>query len=134
MTFDPERRSFKHSLVAIAFAGMFLEAMFYVVGVGRFGEVVYNKRFDGETYERKLKLFGLLDPKLLDEAKRFRNMRNGLVHEKAVDISELGPVDKPDPETKATEQDEAEVAGCGLVIPGGNTPLFLEMTNEAFDA
>ena len=46
----------------------------------------------------------------------------------------LGPVDKPDPETKASEQDEAEEAGCGLVIPGGNTPLFLEMTNEALDA
>ena len=46
----------------------------------------------------------------------------------------LGPVDKPDPETNASEQDEAEEAGCGLVIPGGNTPLFLEMTNEALDA
>jgi hypothetical protein len=46
----------------------------------------------------------------------------------------LGPVDKPDPETKASEQDEAEEAGCGLVIPGGDTPLFLEMTNEALDA
>ena len=46
----------------------------------------------------------------------------------------LGPVDKPDPETSASEQDEAEEAGCGLVIPGGNTPLFLEMTNEALDA
>ena len=43
----------------------------------------------------------------------------------------LGPVDKPAPETKASEQDEAEEAGCGLVIPGSNTPLFLEMTNEA---
>ena len=46
----------------------------------------------------------------------------------------LGPVDKPDPETKASEQDEAEEAGCGLVIPGSNAPLFLEMTDEAFDA
>ena len=45
-----------------------------------------------------------------------------------------GPVDKPDPETSASEQDEAKEACCGLVIPGGNTPLFLEMTDEAFDA
>jgi hypothetical protein len=43
-------------------------------------------------------------------------------------------VDKPDPEPNASEQDEAEEAGCGLVIPGGNTALFLEMTNEALDA
>jgi hypothetical protein len=49
-------------------------------------------------------------------------------------FAHLGRVDKPDPETKASEQDEAEEAGCGLVIPGGNAPLFLEMTNEAFDA
>ena len=48
--------------------------------------------------------------------------------------TQLGPVDKPDPETNASEQDEAEEAGCGLVIAGGNTPLFLEMTNEALDA
>src|SRR4029077_4744861 len=40
----------------------------------------------------------------------------------------------PYPETKASEQDEAEEAGCGLVVPGGNTPLFLELTNEAFNA
>ena len=46
----------------------------------------------------------------------------------------LGPVDKPDPEPNAPEQDETEEAGCGLVIPGGDTALFLEMTNEAFDA
>ena len=44
------------------------------------------------------------------------------------------PVDKPDPETNAPEQDETEEAGCGLVVPGGNTPLLLEMTNEALDA
>jgi photosystem II stability/assembly factor-like uncharacterized protein len=43
-------------------------------------------------------------------------------------------VDKPDPETKASEQNEAEEACCGLVTPGDNTPLFLEMANEAFDA
>jgi hypothetical protein len=46
----------------------------------------------------------------------------------------LGPVDKPDPEPNASEQDETEEAGCGLVIPGGNTPLFLEMANEALEA
>jgi hypothetical protein len=40
-------------------------------------------------------------------------------------------VDKPDPQTNASEQDEAKEAGCGLVISGGNTPLFFEMTNEA---
>jgi hypothetical protein len=33
-----------------------------------------------------------------------------------------------------SEQDKAKKAGCGLVKSGGDTPLFLEMTDEAFDA
>jgi hypothetical protein len=49
-------------------------------------------------------------------------------------LDTLGSVDKPDPETDASEQDEAKEAGYGFVIPGGDTPLFLEMTNEALDA
>ena len=48
--------------------------------------------------------------------------------------SVLGPVDKSDPEPNASEHDEAEEAGCGLVMAGGNPALFLEMTNEALDA
>jgi hypothetical protein len=43
-------------------------------------------------------------------------------------------VDKLYPETNASEQDEAEEAACGLVISGGDTLLFLEVTNEALDA
>ena len=46
----------------------------------------------------------------------------------------LGPVDKPDPDTNASEQDKSEEAGCCLVISGGDAPLLLEMTNEALDA
>ena len=47
---------------------------------------------------------------------------------------ELGPVDKPDPDTTASEQDKAQEAACGLVVSGGDAALFLEMANEAFDA
>jgi hypothetical protein len=46
---------------------------------------------------------------------------------------QTSPVDKPDPEPNASEQDEAEEAR-GFVIPCGNTALFLEMTDEALDA
>jgi hypothetical protein len=48
--------------------------------------------------------------------------------------SGLGPVDKLGPETNASEQDEAEETARGLVVSSGNTPLLLEMANEAFDA
>jgi hypothetical protein len=78
ITRDPERKSFKNSLVAIAFASMFLESCFYIAGVKRFGKEDYNNNHDRKTYEQKLQLFGLCDPELLAEAKRFREIRKDL--------------------------------------------------------
>ncbi len=102
ITYDPEQNSFKHSLIAIAFAGMFLEALFYITGIKRFGKLEYNKRYDHKLqYEGKIELFGLHDPELLAETKRFRMMRNELVHDKDVEISEL------DADAIYTAQDEA---------------------------
>jgi pyruvate-formate lyase-activating enzyme len=43
-------------------------------------------------------------------------------------------VDKPDPDTTASDQDKAQEAACGLVVSGGDAALFLEMADEAFDA
>jgi len=45
----------------------------------------------------------------------------------------LGPVDKPSPNTDASEQDEPDEAGGEFVIPSGDAPLLLEMANEAFN-
>jgi hypothetical protein len=45
----------------------------------------------------------------------------------------LGPVDKPSPNTDASEQDESDEAGGEFVIPSGDAPLLLEMANEAFN-
>ena len=47
---------------------------------------------------------------------------------------ELGPVDKPGPESKAAERDEAKEAACGLVIAGSDPALFLEVADEALNA
>jgi two-component system, NtrC family, response regulator len=46
----------------------------------------------------------------------------------------LGPVDKPGPESKAAERDEAKEAACGLVIAGSDPALFLEVADEALNA
>jgi hypothetical protein len=46
----------------------------------------------------------------------------------------LGPVDKPDPDTTASEQDKAQEAACGFVVSGGDAALLLEMADEALDA
>ena len=46
----------------------------------------------------------------------------------------LGPVDKPDPQPDASEQDKTKEAGVGLVVSGCNTALFLEVADEALDS
>jgi hypothetical protein len=89
ITYDPEQKSFKNSLIAIAFAGMYLESLFYIAGKKRYGKNKYNKKYDHKSYEEKLQLCGLIDQTLLTEAKHFREMRRELVHEKAVELSDL---------------------------------------------
>ena len=88
ITYDPKHRSFKYSLVAIAFAGIYLEALLYIKGVKRLGKAAYDK-IDRKIYEDKLKALGITDPELLALCKRFRIARKELVHEKAFQQSEL---------------------------------------------
>ncbi len=85
---DPQRRSFKQSLVAIAFAGIYLEALLYLVGTQRMGKK-WKSEFDGKTYEDKLSGLGHTTPDLLASAKRLRLSRRDLVHEKAVPVEAL---------------------------------------------
>jgi hypothetical protein len=88
IAWDPDRKSFKQSLVAIAFAGMYLEALLFLVGVSRLGKAQYLE-IDKRKYEVKLSALGITDPKLLAECERFRETRNDLIHEKAVKPHEL---------------------------------------------
>jgi len=91
ITYDPEQRSFKNALIAIAFATMFLEAAFYITGVERFGKSAYIQKHDRKTYEEKLRLFGVYDEEIIAAAKHCREVRRDLVHEKAADLNELAP-------------------------------------------
>jgi hypothetical protein len=86
--FDPKRGSFKNSLIAIVFSAIYLEALFYIEGVRRLGTKGYDT-YDHRKYEVKLKRFGLSDPKLLAEAKHFRETRNDIVHERATEMSNM---------------------------------------------
>lgn len=90
ITFDPDAKSFKQSFIAIAFAGMYLEALLGLACTARLGKDLYKKIERQTTYEEKLKLLGVLDPDVLDRCKRFREARNDLMHERAVDLGELG--------------------------------------------
>jgi len=86
--YDPDKRSFKSSLVAITFAGIYLEALLYIVGVSRLGKIDYLK-IDRNHSEEKLRCLGLTDSELLATCKRFREARNDLVHEKAMEVAEI---------------------------------------------
>lgn len=84
ITLDPEQRSFKQALIAIAFSGMYLEALLGLVGTERLGPEGY-KKIERKTYQEKLKRLGVEDKALLANCRRFREARNELVHEKAFD-------------------------------------------------
>lgn len=89
LSLDPERKSFKQSFIAIAFSGMYLEALFGLAGNARLGQVLYNKIERRTTYEEKLRLLGIYEPSVLASCKRFREARNELIHEKAIDLEAL---------------------------------------------
>jgi hypothetical protein len=86
---DPEHKSFKQNLIAIAFAGIYLEALLYIVGVDKLGKEGY-KKIDRDIYEKKLESLGIADLKTLKTCKQFREARNDLVHEKAIDPQAVG--------------------------------------------
>lgn len=102
--YDRERKSFKNSLIAIAFAGIYFEALLYIAGTKRYGKTTYERKYDRKTYEEKLQLLGIVDTRLLEQAAVFRKRRSELVHEKAVEISEVTAA------AMHTAQDEAKRA------------------------
>lgn len=82
ITFDPEQTSFKQALVALVFAGIYFEALLWLEGCRSMGEDKY-RAIDKKKYEERLPEFGIKDPQLIASAKRFREARKDLVHEKA---------------------------------------------------
>ena len=88
VAFDPSRRSFKESLVAIAFAGIYVEALLYLKGSHAMGKTWKNK-WDGCTYEEKFRSLGINDAQFLASAERLRKSRRDLVHEKALPLHEI---------------------------------------------
>ena len=84
--YDPEQKSFKDSMIAIVFAGMYIEARFWIHGCATLGIAKY-KPIDGQLLERRLSALGVMDEALSDELKAFRLARKALVHEKAIPIS-----------------------------------------------
>lgn len=70
-------------MIAIAFAGMYLDALLGLVGRARLSEASYEK-IELEKYEKKLRRLGIDDQTILANCTRFREARNDLIHEKAL--------------------------------------------------
>ena len=86
---DSDRRSFKNAMVAIAFAGMYLDALLYITLHSRFGRADARK-VDRLPHEERLEKLGVTDSAMLNRVKRFREVRRDLVHEKAVELADIG--------------------------------------------
>ena len=80
--FDSNQTSFKLAMIVIVFAGMWLEALLHLLIVRDHGENKFRE-FDFKPYEEKLKLLGITNQSVLEDAGRFRKARKELVHEKA---------------------------------------------------
>jgi hypothetical protein len=90
---DLNRTSFKQSLIAIAFAGIYLDALLHVEGPRSLGKTRY-KKLRGKygrnpIYEEKLAACGITDTETLEECRAFRESRNNLNHKKAIEPAEL---------------------------------------------
>jgi len=84
VTADPSHSSFKNALIAIAFAGIYLDALLYREGCRRLGKDAYLKS-DRTGYAFKLKLLGIEDEAIFAACKKFTTIRNELVHEHALE-------------------------------------------------
>jgi hypothetical protein len=89
VVYDPSQRSFKDAMIAIAFAGMWLEARLYLEFRRRLGTPV-PKKIDHQPYDKKLQALGIADHVVLTECEHFQTVRNDLIHEKALDATDTG--------------------------------------------
>ena len=107
VTFDSDQQSFKSALIAIVFAGIYLESLLYLEGTSTLG-----KNYDDRAcYEQKLEALGVTDPQVLEQCRDFRISRKRLVHEKAGSPADLGEI--------RVGQDDAEraIAFLDAVVP-----------------
>lgn len=87
VVWDPQRRSFKQALIAVAFAGVYFEALTYFVA--RQQSKSQARKVDSAAYREKLIALKVTDELLLQAAESFRQDRNDLMHEKAAPAEEM---------------------------------------------
>ena len=73
-------------MIAIVFAGMYIEARLWLHGCSRLDMAKY-RAIDKHPLEERLPALGLSDAMLRDDLKKYRESRKSLVHEKPVPLS-----------------------------------------------
>ena len=81
---EVKREAFKQNLIAMAFSGIYFEALICITGTMILSTEEY-KKIEREKYEQKLHRLGIRDENLLTRCKHFREVRNDLIHEKAIE-------------------------------------------------
>jgi hypothetical protein len=93
MMWDPSRASFKHSLIAIVFAGVYLDALLYIADRKQPGQKsgakaakLRRKERGSNRYLVGLAKIGITDPEIVAACQRLNEVRDGIVHERALEI------------------------------------------------
>lgn len=73
-------------MIAIVFAGMYIEAKLWLFGCSLLGTSKY-KPIDKQLLEQRVAALGIADQMLQADLKAYREARNALVHEKPVPLS-----------------------------------------------
>ena len=81
-SFDPNQTSFKEALISVIFSCIWLEAALHLLIVETHGRERYEE-VDRKSYEKKLRLLGCSDVRLLKKVEQLREATKELVHEKA---------------------------------------------------
>jgi hypothetical protein len=97
---DQTQASFRQSLIAIVFAGVYFDALLYIAIRDRFGKGAFERleKQRGEKGDRRpryiiqLEKLEITDSETLADCGRFNTARNDIVHEKAVEIMEAKKV------------------------------------------
>ncbi|MFV8250479.1 hypothetical protein [Bdellovibrio bacteriovorus] len=80
---DPQRVSFKQSLIAISFFGSYLDLYIRMKFILQELQMP-NSQQDRVPYEEKLRYLGITDEDFLNDVKEFRSGRNDVSHEKPI--------------------------------------------------
>jgi hypothetical protein len=86
ITYDPGHTSFKQSMIAIVFAGMYMESQLWLFGCNLLGATEY-KPIDKLPLDQRVSALGITDTELQADLKHYREVRKELVHEKPVPLS-----------------------------------------------